>query len=211
MTAFEIVGVAHHERHTSIVGDEREEIFFPDMPANGRWAVRGSGGANALLPQIRSALAEVDPTVPIAEVQPMTEYVDRAMASTRFALVMLGIFAAIAAVLASVGLYGVLASAVRQRTAEIGVRMAFGAPSASIFKLVIGQGLRLSALGVVIGVVVALGMTGVLKTMLVGVTATDPLTFMSIAALFVGVATVACWVPARRAAALDPNVALNRE
>jgi len=89
--------------------------------------------------------------------------------------------------------------------------MAFGAPSASIFKLVIGQGLRLSALGVVIGLVVALGMTGVLKTMLVGVTATDPLTFVSIAALFVGVATVACWVPARRAAALDPNVALREE
>jgi len=211
MTAFEIVGVSRHERHTSIVGDEREEIFFPDMPANARWAVRGSGGADALLPQVRAAIAEVDPTVPIAEVKPMMDYVDRAMAPTRFALVMLGIFAAIAAVLVSVGLYGVLASAVRQRTAEIGVRMAFGAPSASIFKLVIGQGLRLSALGVVIGLVGALGMTGVLQTMLVGVTATDPLTFTSIAALFIAVATLACWVPARRAASLDPNVALNRE
>ena len=113
--------------------------------------------------------------------------------------------------LASVGLYGVLASAVRQRTAEIGVRMAFGAPSASIFKLVIGQGLRLSALGVVIGLVGALGMTGVLQTMLVGVTATDPLTFVSIAALFVTVATLACWIPARRAAGMDPNVALREE
>ena len=211
MTAFEIVGVSRHQRHTSIVGDEREEIFFPDMPANGRWAVRSAGSTDALLPQVRAAIAEVDPAVPIAEVKPMTDYVNRAMAPTRFALVMLGIFAAIAAVLASVGLYGVLASAVRQRTAEIGVRMAFGAPSASIFKLVIGQGLRLSALGVVIGLVGALGMTGVLQTMLVGVTATDPLTFVSIAALFVAVATLACWIPARRAAGLDPNVALNRE
>jgi putative ABC transport system permease protein len=211
MTAFEIVGVSRHERHTSIVGDEREEVFFPDMPANGRWAVRGAGNAGALLPQVRAAIAEVDPAVPIAEVKPMTDYVDRAMAPTRFALVMLGIFAAIAALLASVGLYGVLASAVRQRTAEIGVRMAFGAPSASIFKLVIGQGLRLSALGVVIGLVGALGMTGVLQTMLVGVTATDPLTFVSIAALFVAVATLACWIPARRAAGLDPNVALRDE
>src|SRR5213075_2680614 len=164
-----------------------------------------------LATQVRAAVAEIDPQVKLAEVKPMTDYVDVAMSPTRFALVMLAIFAAIAAVLASVGLYGVLASAVRQRTAEIGVRMAFGAPSASIFKLVIGQGLRLSALGVVIGLVGALGMTGVLQTMLVGVTATDPLTFVSIAALFVAVATLACWVPARRAASLDPNVALNRE
>src|SRR5205814_8052668 len=101
--------------------------------------------------------------------------------------------------------------AVGRRTAELGVRMAFGAPSASIFKLVIGQGLRLSALGVVIGLVGALGMSGVLQTMLVGVTATDPLTFVSIAALFVAVATLACWIPARRAAGMDSNVALNRE
>ena len=211
MTAFEIVGVSRHQRHTSLVGEEREEIFFPDMPVNARWAVRTTGSVANLLPQVRAAIAEIDPLVPIAEVKPMAEYVDRAMAPTRFALVMLGIFAAIAAVMACVGLYGVLASAVRQRTAEIGVRMAFGAPSASIFKLVIGQGLRLSAVGVVIGLVGALGLTGVLQTMLVGVTATDPLTFTSIAALFVVVATLACWVPARRAAALDPNAALREE
>jgi putative ABC transport system permease protein len=105
----------------------------------------------------------------------------------------------------------VLASAVRQRTAEIGVRMAFGAPSNMIFRMVVGQGLKLSGIGVAIGLFGAMAMTGALKTMLVGVTATDPLTYGLMAVLFVGVAAFACWVPARRAAALDPNVALREE
>ncbi len=212
MTPFEIVGVARHQRHTSLITDEREAIYFPNTIMNGKWVVRSADARSAtLLPQIRQALAGIDPLVPIAEVTPMAEYVDRAIAPTRFALIMLGIFAAIAAVLASVGLYGVLASAVRQRTAEIGVRMAFGASSRDILALVVGQGMRLSAAGVVLGLVGALALTGVLRTMLVGVTATDPLTFVLIAALFAVVAAVACWVPARRAAGLDPNVALREE
>jgi predicted permease len=211
MSPFEIVGVAKHQRHTSIVGDEREMIFYAANPMNAKWVVRTSGNFDNLVGQVRQAIAEVDPLVPLAEVRPMAEYVERGMAPTRFALVMLAIFAGIAALLASVGLYGVLASAVRQRTAEIGVRMAFGAPSRSIFGLVIGQGLKLSAVGIVIGLVGALLMTGALRTMLVGVTATDPVTFASIATLFIGVATLASWIPARRAAGLDPNVALREE
>ncbi|HEU4994545.1 MAG TPA: ABC transporter permease [Gemmatimonadaceae bacterium] len=212
MTPFEIVGVARHQRHTSLTADEREAIYFPSSIANGRWAVRSSDDRSAtLLPQVRAALASVDPMVPIAEVTPIADFVDKAIAPTRFALIMLGIFAVIAAILASVGLYGVLASAVRQRTAEIGVRMAFGASSRSILVLVVGQGMRLSAAGVVLGLVGALALTGVLRTMLVGVTATDPLTFVLIAMLFALVAVLACWVPARRAAGLDPNVALRDE
>jgi FtsX-like permease family len=212
MTPFEIVGVARHQRHTSLVADEREAIYFPTAIMNGKWVVRSADARSAaLLPQIRQALASIDPLVPIAEVTPMSDYVDKAIAPTRFALIMLGIFAAIAAVLASVGLYGVLASAVRQRTAEIGVRMAFGASSRNILTLVVGQGMRLSAAGVILGLLGALALTGVLKSMLVGVTTTDPLTFVLIAALFALVAMLACWVPARRAAGLDPNVALREE
>jgi putative ABC transport system permease protein len=210
MTPFEIVGVVRHQRHTSLTEDEREMVFLPQHSLN-RWVVRTSGSTAGLLPQIRTAIASVDPLVPMAEVRPMREYVDRALAPTRFVLVLLAAFAAIAAVLASVGLYGVLASAVRQRTAEIGVRMAFGAPSRSIFRMVIGQGLRLSAAGVVIGAVGAVLLTGAMRTLLVGVSATDPMTFASIVALFLMVATLACWLPARRAAALDPNVALREE
>ena len=211
MTPFEIIGVVKHQRHTSIVGDEREMFFMLNFPANARWVVRSSGSGAGLQAQVRNAIAEIDPTIPISEVAMLSEFVDRGMAPTRFALVMLSIFAAIAGVLAAVGLYGVLASAVRQRTSEIGVRMAFGAPSRSIFALVIGQGLKLSAAGVVIGLIGALLMTGVLKTMLVDVSATDPLTFVVMSALFVAVAAFACWVPARRAMAVDPNVALREE
>jgi putative ABC transport system permease protein len=110
-----------------------------------------------------------------------------------------------------VGLYGVLATVVRQRTAEIGVRMAFGASGRSIFRLVVGQGMRLAALGIAIGLFAAFAVTRVMQSMLVGVSATDPLTFVAITALFVVVAMLACWIPARRAARLDPLVALREE
>ena len=120
-------------------------------------------------------------------------------------------FAGVAVILAAVGLYGVLAGVVRQRTAEIGVRMAFGAPNSSIFKQFIGQGLKLSVAGVVVGLVAAAGLTRWMASMLVGVTPTDPLTYAAIAVLFVAVALFACWLPARRAAALDPVVALRDE
>jgi putative ABC transport system permease protein len=111
-------------------------------------------------------------------------------------------------VLAAVGLYGVLATHVRQRTAEIGIRMTFGAPRAGIFRLIIGEGLALSGGGVAIGLLAAWGLTRVMASLLVGVAPTDPLTFVAIAALFLGVAAVASWLPARRAAGLDPMVAL---
>jgi putative ABC transport system permease protein len=210
MTPFEIVGVVRHQRHTSLTGEEREMIFLPQLTL-ARWIVRTDGDPASYVPQVRAAIAAIDPLVPVAEIRPMQEYVDRALAPTRFVLVLLATFAGIAAVLASVGLYGVLASAVRQRTAEIGVRMAFGAPATSIFRMVIGQGLRLSSIGIMIGLAGALALTGALRTMLVGVSATDPVTYASITLLFLGVAAFACWVPARRAAGLDPNVALREE
>jgi putative ABC transport system permease protein len=126
-------------------------------------------------------------------------------------LLLIGVFATVAALLAGVGLYGVLSSVVRQRTAEIGVRMALGATSARIFALVVGQGLRLSVAGVGAGVLAALLLTGVMTTMLVGVKPTDPATFAAIAVLFFAIATFASWVPAQRAARLDPTVALREE
>ena len=114
-------------------------------------------------------------------------------------------------VLAGIGLYGVLSTLVRQRTAEIGVRMAFGASSSNILQLVAGQGMKLSVLGIVPGLVTAFAVTRVMSTMLVGVSPTDPLTFAAIAAFFLGVTALACWIPARRAARLDPVAALREE
>jgi putative ABC transport system permease protein len=212
---FEVIGVVRHQRHQTLAADGREQAFFTDgllgHGAAGRWVVRTTGDPSRIAPSVRATIADLDRLVPIAEMQPMTEFVDRAAGPTRFALALIGVFAVIAAVLAAVGLYGVLSTVVRQRTAEIGVRMAFGAPSGSIFRLVIGQGLRLSVIGVVIGVLAALALTRVMTTMLVGVTPTDPLTFATLSVLLVVIAAVASWIPARRAAALDPGVALREE
>ena len=135
----------------------------------------------------------------------------RAQARTRFALVCISVFAAIAAVLAVVGLYGTLAIVVRQRTTEIGVRMAFGASREGIFRLVIGRGLLLSGAGIAIGLGIALSLTRVMRSLLVGVEATDPLTFVVISLVFSGIAAIACWIPARRATSVDVMVALKQD
>jgi putative ABC transport system permease protein len=173
-----------------------------------RWAVRTSGDPAGLSAAVRALVTELNPRTGAIEVQPMSVYVAAAQAQTKFVLVLIGIFAAVALVLAAVGLYSVLSTTVRQRTAEIGVRMAFGAAHASIFKMMVVQGLRLSAIGIAIGIGVALMLTGTMRTMLVGVEPTDPLTFVSIAAGFLVIAAIACGVPALRASRLDPMAAL---
>jgi putative ABC transport system permease protein len=141
----------------------------------------------------------------------MSEYVDRAMAPTRFALVLIVLFGAVAVALASVGLYGVLTTTVSQRSTEIGLRMALGATTDSIFRLIVGQGLRLSAVGILIGVCLALALTRVLDGagMLVSVKSTDPTTYFGIIVLFALIAASACWIPAWRAANLPPHAALH--
>jgi predicted permease len=210
-----VVGVVAHQRHESLAAEGREAVFVTDgflgHGVAARWAVRTSADPAALTNAVRATVAQLDPRMPVAEVQPMQALVNQAMAPTRFTLVLIGVFAVIAAVLAAVGLYGVLATGVRQRTAEIGVRIALGAPTSSIFRLVLGEGLRLSAVGAVIGVVAALMLTRVMRSMLVGVGATDPATFAAIAVLFFVIAALACWLPARRAAGLDPKIALREE
>ena len=208
---WEVIGVVAHQRHSSLAEDGREEVFWTDgivgHGAAARWAVRTTGDPTALAPAARRTLQALDPRVPFAEVQPMSAFVDRAMAPTRFTLALIAVFAAIATLLAGVGLYGVLSTVVRQRTAEIGVRMAFGAPSGSIFRLVLSEGMVMSALGIVLGILGALLLTRVLQSLLVGVAATDPVTFAATAALFLAVAALACWLPARRATRIDPVTA----
>jgi len=141
----------------------------------------------------------------------MTALVDKAMAPTRFAVTLIGVFAVVAIVLAAVGIYGVLSTVVRQRTAEIGMRIVFGARRASIFGLVLREGLRLSAIGIAVGLAVAFLMTQFMTKLLVGVRPTDPMTFVSITVLFFAIASVACWLPAYRASRLDPTAALKEE
>jgi len=212
---FEVIGVVQNERHVSLTADGPEAGFFTDGYMRwgnaGRWVLRTSGDPNRLVQPMRQAVKDLDPLLAISEVQPMSVLVERAKGPTRFALVLIGIFAFIAVVLATVGLYGVLSSVVRQRTSEIGVRMALGAQKSNIFQLVIGHGLMLSGVGILIGGVSALALTRVMTSMLVGVKPTDPLTFGAIGVLFVGIAATASWLPARRAAGLDPTVALREE
>jgi len=212
---FEVIGVVAHQRHEALSKPGREAMFFTDGLRGhlvvGRWAVRSAGDASALASAVRAAAAEFDPRLIVSDVHPMSEFVDQAGAETRFALVLIAIFAGIALVLAAVGLYGVLSTVVRQRTPEIGVRMAFGAGRARVFRQFVGQGLKLSGLGVAIGAVVAFAMTGALRTLLVGVRPTDPPTFAGIAVMFMVIAAAACGLPAFRAARLDPNSALRDE
>lgn len=214
---YQIIGVAAHERHLTLATPGREGMLIPEgqlgFGSAFRWAVRTKGDPTRLIPQVRRVVADLDPLVAIGEIKPMSDFVDRAMASTRFSLVLIGVFGAVAAILAGVGLYGVLSTTVRQRTAEIGVRMAFGATNESIFRLMIGHGLVLSAVGIGVGLVAALALTGLLQkaSMLIAIKPTDPMTYAAIAVLFAVVAALACWLPARRAALLDPNVALREE
>jgi putative ABC transport system permease protein len=212
---FQIIGVVEHQRHTTLARDGREAIYLPDGNlfhgfAN-RWAVRASGDLLSLAPAIRAAVADLNPRAGVIDIQPMQALVDHAQAPTRFALMLIGIFAAIALVLATVGLYSVLSTLVRQRTSEIGVRMAFGAAHGRIFAMMVGEGLRLSAVGIVVGLAAAFALTGAMRTMLVGVEPTDAATFTAMTVGFLIVAVVACGIPALRAARLDPMTALREE
>jgi predicted permease len=209
---YTVIGVVRHHRHLTLYGDEKELMFFPSGAiGGGRWLVRTAGNPAALGQAVRAAVTSLNPNYLVTEMHALTDNVDKARSATRFALVLIGIFAAIAALLAAVGLYGVLSSVVRQRTSEIGIRMAFGAESTSIFRLVIGQGLRMSAIGIGIGLVIAIATTRVMSSMLVDVRPTDPVTFVAMMLVFLAIAAAACWIPARRAAGMDPNVALRQE
>ena len=211
----EIIGVVAHQSATSIAEPGHEQVYFTDgflgYGAVDRWILRTAGDPGSVAPAVRQAMKKLDPSMLISELQPMTMWVQRAQAGTRFSLLLIGIFAATAAFLASIGLYGVLATYVRQRTAEIGVRMALGAAPSNIFGLVVGQGLRLSAIGIGVGFVGAMVLTRTMNSLLVGVRPTDPVTFGVIILLFFAVAAMACWIPAVRAAGLDPTAALREE
>jgi putative ABC transport system permease protein len=208
----EIVGVVAHQRNVSLATPGREQLYLTDGFFNhgtaDRWALRTTGDPARYAGRVRDQVRSLGAQLLITEVEPMEALVAKAQAGTRFALLLIGIFAGIAALLAAVGLYGVLSTVVRQRTAEIGVRMAIGAPPARVFRLVVGYGLRLIAVGIAVGLVAALELTQALKSMLVEVKPTDPATFATMAGLFFIIAALASWIPARRAAALDPVEAL---
>jgi putative ABC transport system permease protein len=207
----EIIGVVAHQRVRSLAEAGREQMYVTDgflgfgAP---KWALRVAGDPARYARLVRGEIAQVDPQFLVTDLQPMDVLVRQAQAGTRFTLILIGTFAFTAALLGAVGLYGVLATVVRQRTSEIGVRMALGASPIAVLRLVLAHGLRLTASGLALGVFAAILLTRGMTTMLVGVTPMDPMTFMTMAIVFLLIAAVSCWVPARRAATMDPTAAL---
>jgi putative ABC transport system permease protein len=208
----EVIGVVDHQRIFSPALDGRETIFFVngfvDHAAASKWLVRARGEHAELTQLVQQAVSELSPTSAVADVQPMRTLVERAAAPMRFVLVIIGTFAAVAVVLASVGLYGVLATAVRQRTPEIGIRIALGASARSIATLVLQRGLRVSLAGLTLGCASAGALTRYMASQLVGVSPTDVSTFAIAALGFLAVSAAATSLPASRAARVDPVAAL---
>jgi putative ABC transport system permease protein len=176
-----------------------------------RWAIRTSGNLAKYERLVRAHVAQLGGQLALTEIQPMDALVAQSQATTRLALLLIGVFALVAALLSTLGIYGVLSTSVRQRTAEIGVRMALGATRGGILSLVVGQGLRLGVVGIVLGCGVAFGLTRWIASLLVETRATDPLTFTGITVAFFLIVAMASWLPARRAASIDPIRALRSE
>ena len=160
---------------------------------------------------VREQIWAVDKDQPISNIVTMERLMAKSVAPRRFNLLLLGVFAMVGLALAGMGLYGVMSYTVTQRTREIGVRMAMGAQRGDVLRLVIREGMKLAFIGALLGLGGALALTRLLKTLLFGVSATDPLTFIVIAAVLTLVALLACWIPARRAASMDPLVSLRIE
>jgi putative ABC transport system permease protein len=216
-----IVGVVAPIRHTTLASEPVPELYIPQSQAAaimGRGhprelslVVRTSSEPAAAADAVRAEIAALDPDLPVASVATMTQLRARSLSVSRFAMLLLGAFSLLALVLGAVGIFGVISYLVARRQREIGIRLALGADPAGIVGLVLGQGMAPALAGIGLGVVAAFGLTRGLSSLLYGVTPLDPATFAAVVALFVGVAALACYFPARRAAAVDPTSALRQE
>jgi putative ABC transport system permease protein len=207
----QVVGVVEHVRHRRLDSDHYGTMYFPAYWGGGTQLVRTAGDPMALVGPLRSALGAISPDVVMYQVHPMEELVATQLAPTRFALLLMGVFSGLALILAAVGLYGVISYAVRQRTAEIGVRMALGADRGRILGMVIREGLVLVGLGVLGGLAGALALARFIRGLLFGVEATDPVTLITVTFAVAVVGLVALLLPAARGAHTDPVVALRME
>jgi putative ABC transport system permease protein len=210
----EIVGVVGNVKHLGLASQPKAELYVPYL--KDPWpfmtvVVRSASDPRSLADTMRNEVWAVDKDLPVPDIKTMDELVSGSVARPRFNMTLLGIFAAVALVLAAVGIYGVMSYSVTQRTHEIGIRMALGATQSDVLKLVVGHGIGLALIGVGLGLAGAFALTRVLTSLLFEVGATDPVTFVTVSMLLAGVALVASWLPARRAARVDPMIALRYE
>jgi predicted permease len=211
-----VVGVVGDVKDTPEKAAAEPAFWWPQAQApfgfpNITIAVRTSGDPATLGTAVQRAVHETDPTLAVADIKLLDQIADASVATPRFTLFLVGLFAALAITLAAVGTYGVISYSVSQRTHEFGMRLALGANAADVLRLVLGQGMRLAFLGVGIGFVAALALARVLRTLLYEVSAADPLTFAVVPLLALIIAVFACWIPARRATNADPAIALRTE
>jgi len=212
-----IVGVVGDVRHFGLDASEEAALYTPYRQSGRAWkrwmtvVARGPQTSPMLTAAIKTAVWKVDPNLPLTKVLTLPEVMAESFAERRFNMLLLSLFAALAMVLAGVGIYGVMSYVVAQRVREIGVRMALGAQLRDVLRLVMGQGLRLALLGIGLGLIGAVAATRLLKSLLFGVSATDPLIFLGISGLLLSVSMLACWLPARRATKVDPMIALRCE
>ncbi|HEV3408938.1 MAG TPA: FtsX-like permease family protein, partial [Chthoniobacterales bacterium] len=211
---WEIVGVVPDGKYNSLGENPKAAVFTPffrDFEGMVTLVARTRGDPRAALRALQAEIRKLDPELPIYSAKTLTEHMGTSLFPARMAAIALGSFGVLALILAAVGIYGVMSHVVAGRTREIGLRMALGAQLSDVQKLILRQGMWLAGIGAVIGLAVALGGAQLLKSFLYGVSASDPITFTAIALLLLGIALLACWVPARRASRVDPMIALRAE
>jgi putative ABC transport system permease protein len=214
VSEFEIVGIAEDVRYFGLAEAAQPSLYFPVAQAPFRrmnLTVRTAGVPESLIAAIRGEIVSMDSTVPIARVRTMERILSDSVARDRFSMLLLTLFAVIALVLASVGIYGVTSYSISQRTAEMGIRMAVGAKPADVMRLVMVSGAKLALSGVVLGLLGAAALSRIMASQLYGVGATDPLTFAGVGIVLASVALAATYVPALRAARIDPVLAIQGE
>jgi putative ABC transport system permease protein len=209
--AFEIIGIVGDIRHRALESDPAAAMYMPAYESSMNVVVRSKGDPASLAAAVRKEVLQIDPNQPVADVRTMEQRLESSVAGPRYRTTLLGLFALVALALASTGIYGVMSYSVSQRTHEIGVRMALGARRQDVMRLVVRQGMTLVIVGVALGLAGAFALTRLMASLLFGVTAKDPFTFVAVSALLTAVAFVACYLPARRATKVDPLVALRYE